>query len=58
LIGYGISRILEEFIRVDESGQFGTSLSISQWISLVGILVGVVILVVPRKKAPRVAIPT
>jgi phosphatidylglycerol:prolipoprotein diacylglycerol transferase len=58
LIGYGISRILEEFIRVDESGQFGTSLSISQWISLVGILVGIVILVVPRKKAPRVAIPT
>ena len=58
LIGYGISRILEEFIRVDESGQFGTTLSISQWISLVGILLGILILAIPRKKAPPVAIPT
>lgn len=31
---YPISRFLQEIIRVDEPGQFGTVLSISQWISL------------------------
>lgn len=45
LIGYGVVRILEEIIRVDEQGQFGTSLSISQWVSVVGILAGIAILV-------------
>jgi phosphatidylglycerol---prolipoprotein diacylglyceryl transferase len=44
LVGYGIIRILEEIIRVDEKGQFGTSLSISQWVSVLGIAAGVVIL--------------
>ena len=38
LILYGIARILEEVVRADEKGQFGTSLTISQWISLLGIL--------------------
>ncbi|MDD3469613.1 MAG: prolipoprotein diacylglyceryl transferase [Thermoguttaceae bacterium] len=32
---YPISRFLLELIRVDEKGQFGTSLSIGQWTSLV-----------------------
>jgi phosphatidylglycerol:prolipoprotein diacylglycerol transferase len=58
LIGYGISRILEEFIRVDESGQFGTSLSISQWVSLVGIFLGIAVLAIPRKKVSKDTIPT
>jgi phosphatidylglycerol---prolipoprotein diacylglyceryl transferase len=47
-VTYGVSRILEEFIRVDEAGQFGTSLSISQWISLVGLSIGVTILLWKR----------
>jgi len=41
LIAYGVQRIIEEIIRVDEAGQFGTSLSIAQWISLAGILLGI-----------------
>lgn len=41
LIAYGVQRIIEEIIRVDEAGQFGTSLSIAQWISLAGIALGV-----------------
>ncbi len=44
LIAYGIVRILEEYIRVDELGQFGTELSISQWISLIGIVTGIAII--------------
>jgi phosphatidylglycerol---prolipoprotein diacylglyceryl transferase len=40
LIGYGIIRILEEIIRVDERGVFGTPLSISQWVSVLGIVAG------------------
>lgn len=40
LIAYGVLRIMEEIIRVDEAGQFGTSLSIAQWISLIGIVAG------------------
>ncbi|MFN9605494.1 MAG: prolipoprotein diacylglyceryl transferase [Planctomycetota bacterium] len=44
LVGYGIIRILEEIIRVDEQGVFGTPLSISQWISVLGIVAGLVIL--------------
>ena len=45
LMAYGVVRILEEYIRVDEAGQFGTELSISQWISLGAILGGVLIVV-------------
>jgi phosphatidylglycerol---prolipoprotein diacylglyceryl transferase len=45
LVGYGFVRILEELIRVDEAGQFGTSLSIATWISLVGIVGGAALLV-------------
>lgn len=33
-IGYAVIRIVLEWVRVDEAGQFGTSLSISQWVSL------------------------
>jgi phosphatidylglycerol:prolipoprotein diacylglycerol transferase len=38
---YGILRYIEEIIRVDEAGQFGTNLSIAQWVSIVGILFGI-----------------
>ena len=40
---YAILRFVLELVRVDESGQFGTTLSISQWVSVVvftGSLIG------------------
>ncbi|MCU0707200.1 MAG: prolipoprotein diacylglyceryl transferase [Pirellula sp.] len=57
LVGYGIIRILEEIIRVDEKGQFGTSLSISQWVSVLGIAAGVVILLAAWGSRFRPQIP-
>ncbi|MBU6385783.1 MAG: prolipoprotein diacylglyceryl transferase [Planctomycetes bacterium] len=39
-LAYGILRFLEEIVRVDEGGQFGTDLSIAQWVSMLGILFG------------------
>jgi len=39
-LAYGVLRFLEEIVRVDEGGQFGTELSIAQWVSIVGILFG------------------
>jgi phosphatidylglycerol---prolipoprotein diacylglyceryl transferase len=50
LVAYGILRIMEEIIRVDEAGQFGTSLSIAQWISLVGIMAGIVLVIHSLRK--------
>jgi phosphatidylglycerol:prolipoprotein diacylglycerol transferase len=41
---YAMVRIFEEWIRVDESGKFGTSLTISTWISLIGLTVGTYLL--------------
>jgi len=34
-IAYPINRFMIEFLRADEAGQFGTSLTIAQWVSLV-----------------------
>lgn len=34
-IAYAVLRIVMEWVRVDEAGQFGTSLSISQWVSFI-----------------------
>jgi phosphatidylglycerol:prolipoprotein diacylglycerol transferase len=54
LMAYGVIRILEEYIRVDEAGQFGTELSISQWISIAALLGGAALMVVcywPRRPA-------
>ncbi len=45
LVLYGVSRIVEEFIRVDEAGQFGTTFSIGQWVSFAGIILGIILLV-------------
>ena len=50
IIGYGIFRIIEEFIRVDEAGQFGTSFSIAQWISIAAILLGAAVLAVSKSR--------
>jgi phosphatidylglycerol:prolipoprotein diacylglycerol transferase len=40
MILYPISRFLEEMIRTDEQGMFGTQFSIGQWVSLATIAVG------------------
>lgn len=45
LVLYGITRFIIEWIRVDEPGQFGTELSISQW-GCIGLLIGGVALFV------------
>jgi phosphatidylglycerol:prolipoprotein diacylglycerol transferase len=50
IIGYGIFRIIEEFIRVDEAGLFGTPFSIAQWISIAAILLGAVVLAVAKSR--------
>jgi len=51
LIAYGVQRIIEEIIRVDEAGQFGTSLSIAQWISMGGIVLGLGLVICGRTKS-------
>ena len=43
--GYAILRFILEMVRVDEKGQFGTSLSISQWVSVIVFSISVVALV-------------
>ncbi len=40
LILYPIARFLHEIIRRDEAGQFGTQLTISQWVSVATVLLG------------------
>lgn len=45
LVIYSITRFLIEIIRDDEGGQFGTSLTISQWVSLAIIGFGVALVV-------------
>ncbi len=50
LIAYGVQRIIEEIIRVDEAGQFGTSLSIAQWISMGGIVLGLGLVICGRAR--------
>jgi phosphatidylglycerol:prolipoprotein diacylglycerol transferase len=47
---HGVSRFLLECLRDDEGGQFGTWLTISQWLSLVGIAISVTLLVVLRRR--------
>lgn len=52
LILYSVSRFLEELIRVDEAGVFGTSLTISQWISIVCLAAGALLLFWLRTTRP------
>jgi phosphatidylglycerol:prolipoprotein diacylglycerol transferase len=49
---YPVTRFLIEIIRVDEAGQFGTKLSISQWVSM-GVLAGVAVLWVYVLRQPK-----
>ncbi len=57
LMAYGVQRIIEEIIRVDEAGQFGTSLSIAQWISIGGILLGICLVIAAKRQSPRLCRP-
>jgi phosphatidylglycerol:prolipoprotein diacylglycerol transferase len=53
LILFPITRFLMEIIRTDEPGQFGTELSISQWISLGILPAGVALLLWLRTRPAR-----
>jgi len=55
LILYPVGRFLLEVIRTDESGQFGTALTISQWVSIGTILLGFGLLIYIRSKTPTLA---
>lgn len=48
LILYSIGRFLMELIRQDELGQFGTQLTISQWVSIAMILIGFAVITFAR----------
>lgn len=50
LIFYSIGRFLMELIRQDELGQFGTSLTISQWVSIATIVVGFALFAFARSR--------
>ncbi|MCC6507888.1 MAG: prolipoprotein diacylglyceryl transferase [Pirellulaceae bacterium] len=51
---HGIARFTLEFIRSDESGKFGTALTISQWISIAGVTLAIVgFLITLRRPAYR-----
>jgi phosphatidylglycerol:prolipoprotein diacylglycerol transferase len=54
---YPITRFVVEIIRVDEPGQFGTTLSISQWISLGVFIAGVVLVAVIEWRHRPPALP-
>lgn len=57
LILYPISRFVLELIRNDEGGQFGTDLTISQWVSLLAIACGVGLFLWARMFGTRQAMP-
>lgn len=58
LLLHGISRFLLELIRQDELGIWGTPLTISQWISLGLLLIGIVWVGLVRSQATGIASPT
>jgi phosphatidylglycerol:prolipoprotein diacylglycerol transferase len=49
---YPVARILEESLRTDEPGRFGTPLTISQWLSVL-LLLGATVLWVWLRRRPR-----
>jgi phosphatidylglycerol---prolipoprotein diacylglyceryl transferase len=57
LIVHPVSRFFLEMIRVDEPGQFGTALSISQWISIAIFIAGVVLLVFLESRPRKMPTP-
>lgn len=58
--GYAVLRFILEWIRVDESGQFGTSLSISQWVSVFVLLLSGIGFAVQRfaQSSTKTSVPT
>ncbi len=51
---HGVARFTLELIRSDEAGQFGTTLTIAQWISLLGIALAIAgFIATSRLRAPR-----
>ena len=50
LLSYGIFRFLLEFIRGDERGSYFLSLSPSQWISIIAVVLSIVLFIFMRKK--------
>lgn len=56
-ISYAILRIILEWVRVDEAGQFGTSFSISQWVSF-GVITASVIAMIFRWRTPPMKKPS
>lgn len=56
LILYPIGRFLLELIRQDELGQFGTELTISQWVSAATILVGFSVFAYVRFRGNRISL--
>jgi len=58
LILYPISRFVLELIRNDEIGQFGTELTISQWVSVLTILFGIGLFAYSRMFGKRESVPT
>ena len=57
LILYSIGRFLMELIRIDEKGQLGTGLTISQLISVAIIILGISLLAVARRPNAKPALP-
>ncbi len=57
IILYSITRFCLELIRRDEAGQFGTQLTISQWVSLVVVLGGVLLFVAGPRREPVTSEP-
>ncbi|MEM9644609.1 MAG: prolipoprotein diacylglyceryl transferase family protein [Planctomycetota bacterium] len=49
---YAVVRFILEWVRVDESGQFGTSFSISQWVSIAVLALSIAGLGWVRKRRP------
>ncbi len=52
LVLYAITRFLIELIRRDELGQFGTSLTISQWVSFLMLGLGLILFFGARQRTP------
>jgi phosphatidylglycerol:prolipoprotein diacylglycerol transferase len=45
LVLYSMGRFILELIRQDEAGQFGTDLTISQWVSMFAFVIGIVMMI-------------
>lgn len=55
MVAYPVGRFLEEVIRQDEKGIFGTALTISQWISLILLVTGMAVYLWLYSRRPRLA---